>query len=1024
MFNNMTKIEEIQKEAHQTNVANKILEKLEKLRLSSNNNNSRRWIWELIQNAKDVVNSNSKINIQIFFDEKGNTLEFKHNGKPFSTENLVYLIEQVSTKERTFNEQTKDRKIGKFGTGFLTTHLLSTKVTVSGILLDDDIPMSFSVLLDRSGTTKEDVLNAINKTYTELNDSLKDSEFTKNDFNTSFKYNLDAKGLEVARQGLIDLEVSIPYVLALIPEIESVSVEPNGIVYQVCKRIPSHLESAEVIHIIKKSFQQETDTFLFKLSENDVEIIIPVVEEAHKKYCTKTPLKLPRLFCNFPLIGTDDFPFPVVINSPKFNPTEPRDGIFLTNNDDKKIDDNKKIINTACSLYQKFLNYASNMEWQQLFNAIKINDTPTKDWLSKEWVDENVITVCRNIIKYTPLIDTYGGKRITLFNSKSDQQVFIPKADDREKREAIWNFTKELSYGYLPNLNDVNEWYDALWSDCRNLSLEDLVKYISDMGNIETLSTKLAHLSVTNYLSNLYKLISKDEKLLDAVHKDEILIVPNQKGVFYPFSNLSIDMNIDEEYKNVILLLAEDFRERLIYKELDVSPLKAMRKISVNDIIESIKIALGSDNGGFNFYSACFSILAMYENEVDKRVNSIYKIVSKLYRNNQNLNVKRVSYFSNELFEKALRKVCNLIVEEISQKKNISCLAEFAALTSSETKLLLSELIDFLRIQKFDHYFERKNSILPNQHGEFIPKDNLFLDNGIDEVIKDLSEIAGEDAREYLLDPLIPLEFPANRTKQDRDFSLRIERFAKDNYRKDRQDNSTLKTFYSQLFLWMKDNEEKGKTLFPELSENIHWLYDDNEIANNMHKAKAVDKIMNQLGINNLEELKSMVSSLTRLSDSTASSKEEITEKMLIQSGIGSQDALNSAFSNELFASEFRRDSTHTVSRFEYVNKIIKRAKENIINYLSSCSEYDLSNITQIAETIFIIKRNDVEIYLIARPSDGGEVRLYYDTEKDMLDYSKDWELWVEDGKNIPEKISFGKIIKLTGINRIPLRRL
>lgn len=264
MFNNMTRIEEIQKEAHQTNVANKILEKLENLRLSSNNNNSRRWIWELIQNAKDAVNSNSKINIRIFFDEKENTLEFKHNGKPFSTENLVYLIEQVSTKERTFNEQTKDRKIGKFGTGFLTTHLLSTKVTVSGILLDDDMPMSFSVLLDRSGTTKEDILNAIKNTYIQLKDSLKDSEFEKNGYNTSFIYNLDAKGLEVARQGLIDLNVAIPYVLALIPEIESVSVAPNGSVYQVVKRISSHLENAEVFHIIKKTSEQDVNTVLFR----------------------------------------------------------------------------------------------------------------------------------------------------------------------------------------------------------------------------------------------------------------------------------------------------------------------------------------------------------------------------------------------------------------------------------------------------------------------------------------------------------------------------------------------------------------------------------------------------------------------------------------------------------------------------------------------------------------------------------------------------------------------------------------
>ena len=75
------------------------------------------------------------------------------------------------------------------------------------------------------------------------------------------------------------------------------------------------------------------------------------------------------------------------------------------------------------------------------------------------------------------------------------------------------------------------------------------------------------------------------------------------------------------------------------------------------------------------------------------------------------------------------------------------------------------------------------------------------------------------------------------------------------------------------------------------------------------------------------------------------------------------------------------------------------------------------------ADKLFvIIKKDGKEIFLLARPSDGGEVRIFYETEKDLLDYSMDWELWVEDGKNEPQKITFGKIIKLTGLNRIPLK--
>lgn len=69
-------------------------------------------------------------------------------------------------------------------------------------------------------------------------------------------------------------------------------------------------------------------------------------------------------------------------------------------------------------------------------------------------------------------------------------------------------------------------------------------------------------------------------------------------------------------------------------------------------------------------------------------------------------------------------------------------------------------------------------------------------------------------------------------------------------------------------------------------------------------------------------------------------------------------------------------------------------------------------------------KKDGREIYIIARPSDYNEVILYYDAEFETLDCDKDFELWVEDGKSDPEKLTFGKILRLTGVNRIPLRRI
>jgi len=85
--------------------------------------NQGRWAWELLQNAKDSVSESldKKISVKIVFDK--DHVKFIHNGNCFNERDIRGLINQISSKETEENEST--RKVGKFGTGFLTTHLLS-----------------------------------------------------------------------------------------------------------------------------------------------------------------------------------------------------------------------------------------------------------------------------------------------------------------------------------------------------------------------------------------------------------------------------------------------------------------------------------------------------------------------------------------------------------------------------------------------------------------------------------------------------------------------------------------------------------------------------------------------------------------------------------------------------------------------------------------------------------------------------------------------------------------------------------
>ena len=152
--------EEIYKQKTLDAATNMILTKLEELRGDKAENKElkrRRWIWELIQNANDCSNG-EPIDIRINADN--NSVVFSHNGSCFTYENLVDLITQISTKIKD------EEKIGKFGTGFISTHLISEVVEIQGLYHKSKESQEYkklNLILDRSGVTADEISEEITK---------------------------------------------------------------------------------------------------------------------------------------------------------------------------------------------------------------------------------------------------------------------------------------------------------------------------------------------------------------------------------------------------------------------------------------------------------------------------------------------------------------------------------------------------------------------------------------------------------------------------------------------------------------------------------------------------------------------------------------------------------------------------------------------------------------------------------------------------------------------------------------------
>ena len=226
----------------------------------------------------------------------------------------------------------------------------------------------------------------------------------------------------------------------------------------------------------------------------------------------------------------------------------------------------------------------------------------------------------------------------------------------------------------------------------------------------------------------------------------------------------------------------------------------------------------------------------------------------------------------------------------------------------------------------------------------------------------------------------------------------------------------------NNTYRWLRERRDDLviRQNFQELLDHLYWFYNDDEISESISKANELDNILSKFGIPDIKQLEVILTQR----NSTMQSPIPLTEDLLCQYGISSKEELQRLIEKKILDANFLHYSDSSFEKFQFVQGLIQRAVKRIKEYLCKLQGYDLTESLTLNKTIFTVKKDRREIYIIARPSDYGEVILYYDAEIDALDYTKDCELWVEDGHSEPEKLTFGKILRLTGVSRIPLRRI
>ena len=324
--------------------ADKIISILTQVRNDKAKSN-RRWIWELMQNAKDLPVPAAWGGVSVEISHTADQLGFRHNADPFRVADLTGLIQQVSSKD---SNNSNAAVTGKFGTGFISTHLLSAEIWVAGVVKRPHLGQHrrFRLLLDRSGDSSEALLDKLSTALDQVLRLDQDPSFellpnylaerTEADLDTNFTYALATPdSQESARVGLADLVHTLPATLVNLPQIKQVRVlTPDGAEQTYCRvtlREASAEEPVAQYQVVQTDSRRPEGLppRCFVAYETTALRLLAEVRDFTSWELVPGTGQQPMLYRDFPLIGSEKFYYPFTLNGYGFFPNEKRDSVFL-----------------------------------------------------------------------------------------------------------------------------------------------------------------------------------------------------------------------------------------------------------------------------------------------------------------------------------------------------------------------------------------------------------------------------------------------------------------------------------------------------------------------------------------------------------------------------------------------------------------------------------------------------------------------------------------------------------------------
>jgi len=1009
----------------------------------------RSWIWELIQNAKDNVASdfpNQQVSINVDWTNK-NYFKFSHNFGYFTRINVEGIIRQRNKKDENREEKQAEINsnaiiIGRFGTGFMTTHLLSRKVDVSALYLKGDkIYKLVKFPLDRTDLEKAPLIKSIKESFDCAQSSIEVAEpFSKDqidfsEYNTCFEYELNVDSQKIVEKGIEDLSISLPFTFVFVDGIKQIKLNLQNeiVIFEKEAPIQIHENIYKVcilqkigFYVIKKEYVYIRGNIprLYNNKEHDIDIRLALeieTDELGNIYLNQFERSLPYIFLDFPLIGTEDFYFPTIINFPLFHPTEARDGIYLEKEGNNNKE-NQEVFLISILLFSDLLEYAQKSKWNNLYNLAKTKLPKEQLKFSESWFKDNVQSKLREILLKSQIVQTEKS-RINLIDA------IFPYHTSIDKVPKIWNLAKPLHIDKLPKFDHIEIWYDIIdedWSTDLRIDIKKIVAEISNFKKVSDLSQRIEtnnDMTLT-WLNNLIEFVfEEDNKLLV-----DYSIIPNQYGELKKIDELWEDINIPNEIKTALKILSTDWCPLL--KHTEIKSLTIPKSLGIIDGINKTNqiIKENRNEGVKKCVLYLLSCIPSSPELKDKRLK-YFNFAKTFYKDTPE--EQEIIFNESSAWEECEKWFMKKITYDISLFGNVISLSTHLEKSGFDW---LHDFISFISSERYETHLN-DYALLPNQKGDFKRKKELSVDKEIDEDLKDILEGLGEKCKELLLATEISLDIEGKELKSS-DIATKIVDKVLQIYRNDlgRNRDENTKQLFAKLLLWMHYNDKNLATDFfgevydkrvlylRTIEENIADIEFKQNILNNTN-GYTEEEILKFISTPKTEQITLTIEEYNKLKASGISTSLPIKWDELKFNGeeeesnwkeialffmktlgeIGIYDVQTYLFfigkvkNKEILV---RSDSQRNIpdAEFDIIGHKIQITSEAVaatIPFLENL-DYKILEFNKEYPNIIRVRFKDNEFNLVIRPSHDRHYQLHVN-ERSILE-TKGSELWLSDG--------------------------